>query len=136
MDGAMILRLIPAILIMWLLPGCIHRRVTIHSDPPGALAKVDGKVIGYTPASYDYTWYGEREIELLRDGFETKKQLVRFDAPWYQRFPLEFFSDNFAGTHLQDHRQIRIGMQPRRRDSSTDVLERGRSLQSEANHGL
>ena len=132
----MLLRFFPAILIMLLLPGCVHRRVTIYSDPPGALAKVDGKVIGYTPASYDYTWYGEREVELLRDGYETQKQLIRFGAPWYQRFPLEFLSDNLAGTHLQDHRQVRIGMQPRRRDSSTDVLQRGRSLQSEANHGL
>ncbi len=136
MDATMLLRLFPAILIVLLLPGCFHRRVTIFSDPPGALAKVDGKVIGYTPASYDYTWYGEREIELLRDGYETQKQLIRFGAPWYQKFPFEFLSDNFAGTHLQDHRQVRIGMQPRRRDSSTDVLQRGRSLQSEANLGL
>ena len=131
----MLLRLFLSILML-LLPGCIHRRVTIHSDPPGALAKVDGKVIGYTPASFDYTWYGEREIELLRDGYETQKRLIKFDSPWYQWLPWEFLSDNFAGTHIQDYRQVRIGMQHRQRDSSTDVLQRGRSLRSEANHGL
>ncbi len=133
--ATMLFRLLPVI-PMLLLPGCVHRRVTILSDPPGALAKVDGKVIGYTPASFDYTWYGEREIELLKDGYETQRQLIKFSAPWYQRFPFEFLSDNFAGGRLQDRRQVRIGMQRRRRDSSADVLQRARSLRSEANHGL
>ncbi len=37
------------------LTGCVHRRVTINSYPQGALVKVDGKDIGYTPASFDFT---------------------------------------------------------------------------------
>lgn len=132
----MLSRLFPAILLLLLLPGCVHRRVTIVSNPPGALAKVDGKVIGYTPASFDYTWYGEREVELLKDGYETQKQLIKFGAPWYQRFPFEFFSDNLALKHIEDRRQIRISMQPRVRDSSTNVLGRADALRSEAYHGL
>jgi hypothetical protein len=135
-DATMLLRLFLPILMLLLLSGCVHRRVTIHSDPPGALAKIDGKVIGYTPTSFDYTWYGERRIELLKDGYETQSQLINFGAPWYQRFPFEFLSDNFAGTHIQDRRQVRIGMQPRRRDSSADVVRRADSLRSEATHGL
>ncbi|MCH2213208.1 MAG: PEGA domain-containing protein [Fuerstiella sp.] len=132
----MLPRLFLPVLLLMLLSGCVHRRVTIHSDPPGALAKVDGKVIGYTPTSFDYTWYGERRIQLLKDGYETQTRLIRFDAPWYQRFPFEFLSDNFAGTQIQDHRQVQIGMQPRRRDSSKDVVRRADSLRSEATHGL
>jgi len=116
--------------------GCMHRRVTIYSDPLGALVKVDGRVIGYTPASFDFTWYGTREVQLLKDGYETQTQQLRVDAPWYQRFPLDFVSDNFAGTHIRDDRQISIRLQPRRRESSTDVIQRGRSLRSEAIHGL
>lgn len=135
-DAIMLSRLLSVVLMSLLLPGCVHRRVTIHSDPAGALAKVDGRVIGYTPASFDYTWYGEREVELLKEGFETQKQLIRFGAPWIQRLPFEFLSDNIAGSHIQDHRQVRIRMQPQRRDSSADVLQRARALRSEANHGL
>ncbi|MEJ7595900.1 MAG: PEGA domain-containing protein [Planctomycetaceae bacterium] len=77
--------------------GCVHRRVTINSYPSGALVKVDGKDIGYTPASFDYTWYGTREVQLLRDGYETHTELVEIPAPWYQKFPLDFVSDNFLG---------------------------------------
>ena len=123
-------------LVIVVLPGCMHRRVTVYSDPPGALAKVDGKSIGYTPASFDYTWYGTREIQVLKDGYETDTRLVTFDPPWYQRFPLDLVSDNFAGRRVDDHRQIRIPLRKVTRDSSHDVLERGRSLRSEASHGV
>mgnify|MGYP002628004879 FL=1 len=116
--------------------GCVHRRVTINSNPAGALVRIDGKDIGYTPASMDYTWYGTREVQLLKDGYETQTQLIDISAPWYQRFPLDFVSDNFLGTHVRDHRRYDFQMQPKQPDVSSDVIERGRSLRSEAVHGL
>jgi PEGA domain len=115
--------------------GCVHRRLTVNSNPPGALVRVDGKDIGYTPASIDFTWYGTREVQLLKDGYETQTQMVDINPPWYQRFPLDFFSDNFLGKHITDRRQVSFQMQPRRMDVSSDVVDRGRSLRSESLHG-
>lgn len=115
--------------------GCVHRRVTIQSNPPGALVKVDGRDIGYTPASLDFTWYGTREVQLLKDGYETHTELVNINPPWYQRFPLDFLSDNFAGRHISDHRQFSFQMRPKRIDASGDVMRRAGSLRSEALHG-
>ncbi|MCA9082635.1 MAG: PEGA domain-containing protein [Planctomycetaceae bacterium] len=128
--------LLPVLLLASTLTGCVHRRVTINSNPPGALVRVDGKDVGYTPASLDFTWYGTREIQLLKDGYETQTQLVDISAPWYQRFPLDFISDNFLGTHIRDHRHIDIPMRTRTPDDSTNLIQRGRSLRSEAVHGL
>ena len=127
--------ILPAVLLCLMQTGCMHRRITIHSDPPGALVKVDGRVIGYSPTSFDFTWYGTREVQLLKDDYETQTQQIRISPPWYQRFPLDFFSDNFAGIQVKDHRQISIRLQPAQRQSSTDIIQRGRSLRSEAMHG-
>ena len=115
--------------------GCVHRRVTINSYPQGALVKVDGKDIGYTPASFDFTWYGTREVKLLKDGFETHTEHIQIDSPWYQKFPLDFISDNFLGRHITDHRQFNFQLQPKRQDQSSDVMNRANSLRSEAQHG-
>ncbi|MEZ6128535.1 MAG: PEGA domain-containing protein [Planctomycetaceae bacterium] len=128
--------LISAILLTLLPTGCVHRRVTINSNPPGALVRIDGQDIGFTPASVDYTWYGTREVQLLKDGYETQTQLINISPPWYQRFPLDFVSDNFLGTHIRDHRRFDLQMQPRLPDIGSDVIQRGRSLRSEAMHGL
>ncbi|GAB5441866.1 MAG: PEGA domain-containing protein [Fuerstiella sp.] len=116
--------------------GCVHRRLTINSNPAGALVRIDGEDVGYTPTSVDYTWYGTREVQLLKDGYETQTHMIDVSPPWYQRFPLDFISDNFLGTHVRDHRRFDLQMQPRQTDNSDDVVERGRSLRSEATHGL
>lgn len=115
--------------------GCVHRRFTVHSNPPGALVRVDGKDVGYTPASVDFTWYGTREVQLLKDGYETQTQMVSIPAPWYQKFPLDFVSDNFLGTHVSDHRRFNFQLQPKQTDITSNVIQRGRSLRSEALHG-
>ena len=98
--------------------------------------RIDGKDVGYTPTSIDYTWYGTREVQLLKDGYETQTQLIDINPPWYQRFPLDFFSDNFLGTHIRDHRRYDLQMQPRQQDNAQNVIQRGRSLRSDALHGL
>ena len=130
------IQILIAILPLCLLQtGCVHRRVTVNSYPQGALVKVDGRDIGYTPASFDYTWYGTREVQLLLDGYETHTEMVRINAPWYQKFPLDFVSDNFLGRHVSDHREFSFQMQPKRTDMSGDVMKRAGSLRSEALHG-
>ena len=115
--------------------GCVHRRVTVNSYPQGALVKVDGRDIGYTPASFDFTWYGTREVQLLMDGYETRTEHVDINAPWYQKFPLDFVSDNFLGKHVTDHRQFTFRLEPKKIGQSHDVLQRAGSLRSEALHG-
>ncbi len=131
----MLLRRLSLFLLCCALSGCVHRRVTILSDPPGALVRVDGRVIGYTPASFDFTWYGEREIQVLKDGYETQTQLVKLSAPWYQWFPFEFLSDNFAGKHIEDRRQVMIRMPPRRQASPERVTQRADAMRLDATHG-
>ena len=49
--------------------GCVERRYTIRSNPPGALVYVNGEEIGTTPVSRSFTYYGDRDITLIQDGF-------------------------------------------------------------------
>ena len=129
------LYLVIACLLVLTQVGCVHRRVTVNSYPQRALVNVDGRDIGYTPASFDFTWYGTREVQLLMDGYETHTEMVNINSPWYQKFPLDFVSDNFLGHHVTDHRQFAFQLQPKRLDMSSDVMKRAGSLRSEALHG-
>ena len=116
--------------------GCVHRRLTINSNPAGALVRIDGQDIGYTPASIDYTFYGTREVQLVKDGYETQTQLIDINPPWYQRFPLDFISDNLLGTHIRDQRQFNLQMRPKSTAQAEGIINRGRSRRSDAVHGL
>jgi hypothetical protein len=112
--------------------GCMHRRLTVRSEPPGALVLVDGEEVGFTPTSIDYTYYGTREITLQKDGYKTLTTPVKLATPWYQVFPLEFVTDNFALTKINDRREISYALAPEQLEPRQDLEDRANNLRSEA----
>src|SRR5690242_5982716 len=62
----------------------VRRRLNVNSNPPGALVYDDNQQIGTTPCSVDFTYYGTREIRLIKPGFETLTVNQPFPAPWYE----------------------------------------------------
>lgn len=116
--------------------GCMHRRMTIQSNPPGALVLLDGKELGYTPISADFTYYGTREVTLMKDGYETLTINQPVIAPWYQHFPLDFFSDNLAGRKIRDRRNYAYQLQPKVRVPQPNLIDRANNLRSEAHTGF
>jgi len=115
-------------------PGCVHRRMTIESNPAGALVLVDGKEIGYTPVSMDFTYYGTREVTLIKDGFETQTFPAKLRTPWYQHIPLDFFSDNLSPVPITNRQRFQYQLTPRNlsRDTDETLLNRGNAFRSEA----
>ena len=107
----------------------------IVSNPPGAMALVDGKEIGYTPASMDFTWYGSRNVTLIKDGYETKTELVTMAAPWYQWPVIEFFTDNFSPHRITDRRYFNFDLQPKQMVPDEELRDRARQLRSETQFG-
>ena len=51
--------------------GCVRRRMTVRSNPPGAVVFVDERRLGVTPVSTSFTYYGTRDVRLMKDGYET-----------------------------------------------------------------
>ena len=115
--------------------GCVSRRTTIVSNPPGAMTLLDGREIGYTPASADFIWYGTRQVTLIKDGFETKTDLVTIPAPWYQWPVIEFFADNFSPKRVTDRRVFNFDLQPKQIIPDEELRARARQLRSEAQIG-
>jgi hypothetical protein len=128
------LLLFAALLLIAAGSGCVSRRFTVISDPPGALVEVDGQRIGVTPVSMDFTYYGTRNITLSKPGYQTLSVEQPQRKPWYQVFPLEFFSDNFALTHITDRHAFNYRMTPSNPDSENPgtLIERGRNFRSQA----
>lgn len=94
---------------------------------------VDGEEIGYTPCSLDYTYYGTREIRLIKDGYETLTVKQPLKTPWYQVFPLEFVSDNLALRKINDYRDFSYRLQPQVIVPTQELFDRARNLRAESN---
>lgn len=124
-----------AILMCLAATGCVHRRVTLRSDPPGARVFVGEREIGHTPASFDFTWYGTEEVTLLKDGYEPETQHIKIPTPWYQVPPLDFVTDNLLPLRIKDKHDFTFQLRPRVLVPDNELLQRGNALRSEAQLG-
>src|SRR5439155_18204145 len=75
--------------------GCVKRRYTIRTDPPGATVIVNNEEIGRTPVSRSFTFYGDREITMIMDGYKTQRVIQPIKSPWYDNYLTEVFTENF-----------------------------------------
>jgi len=112
--------------------GCVQRRMTIRSNPPGALVYVDDYQIGTTPVSHDFVYYGTRKIRLVKDGFETLTVRQPFPIPWYEIFPLDFVSENLVPWEIRDERVVDLAMEPAASTPPEDVMVRGEQVRRAA----
>jgi len=113
-------------------PGCVRRRMTIRSNPPGAVVYVDGYEIGTTPVSHNFTYYGTRKIRLVKNGYETLTVLQPIPAPWYQIPPLDFITENLVPGELRDRRALNYPLVPQKMVPTEELLGRAEGLRSRA----
>ncbi len=115
------------------LGGCVQRRMMIRSNPPGALVYVDDYEIGTTPVSHNFTYYGTREIRLVKDGYETLTVKQPIPAPWFQVPPLDFVTDNLLPAEIRDERAVTYNLSPQVIVPTDSLMARADSLRQDAN---
>jgi hypothetical protein len=120
--------LVVAISLCALQGGCVRRRMTICTNPPGAQVYIDDYPIGTTPISANYTYYGKRKIRLVRDGYETMTILQPVSTPWYEIPPLDFVSENLVPVEIQDRRTFSYQLTPQAVVPTQQLVDRAEQL--------
>ena len=108
----------------------MERRYTLRTDPPGALAIVNGEEIGPTPVSRSFYYYGDREITFLLDGYETKTVIQPIKAPWWDNLVTEFFTRKPLAVHLRDEREFKYQLSPAQQPQAADLKDRAEQVRS------
>jgi hypothetical protein len=114
------------------LSGCVERRYTIRSDPPGALAIVNAEEKGTTPVSSSYAYYGQRSVRLVKDGYEPLEIVQDFPAPWYDNYLTEFFTENVIPYPFRDERTFTYKLKPEGTTDKAQLLSNAEALRAEA----
>ncbi len=88
--------------------GCVTRSITVETNPSNAQVYIDDKLVGESPVTIPFTFYGTRKIMIeKRDDDEklTHERTTSFEkikAPVYEIFPLDFFSELVWPGKLKD----------------------------------
>jgi hypothetical protein len=94
-----------------LLGGCVERTMTIKSDPPGALVYLNDQEVGRTPITRDFVWYGDYQVEVRKEGYETLKTHKWVKAPGYLWVPFDFFVE-LSPFMVKDHHDMAFALKP------------------------
>lgn len=116
--------------------GCVRRRMTVRTNPPGAMVSVDNQVMGVSPAATPFVYYGTREFRIESDGYRTETIRRRFKPPWYQWPGIDFVTETLWPGEFRDERIIDVTLVPKTVPATEEVIARANGLRKQAVAGV
>ena len=113
-----------------LLSGCVEQRFVVTTDPPGAVVLRNGQPLGQSPVDDHFVYYGVYHFTIILDGYETLQVDQDIPAPWYEYFPLDFFSENVIPWMLPDVRRFHYKLEPRRMVNTNELIQDAQNLRN------
>jgi len=110
--------------------GCVERTLTITSNPSGALVYLNDQEIGRTPIKRDFLWYGNYDVALRKEGYETIKSQQNVRAPIYQIVPLDLFAE-LSPFQFKDDQAFDYTLTPTRPADPQALLQRAAEMKGE-----
>ena len=91
--------------------GCVEQTLDIQSDPPGALVYLNDQEVGRTPLKRDFKWYGDYDVQVRLEGYQTLRTHRRITAPIWNWVPLDLLA-NVLPIPFKDHQSMSFSLQP------------------------
>ena len=111
--------------------GCgVQRTLVLESEPPGALVYLNDEEVARTPAEVPLKWYGEYEVALRKEGYETLHAERWVMAPWWQWPPFDLVAE-LMPVRLHDRQRLSFELTPAAA-SDEGLLDRGEALRVRA----
>lgn len=71
------------------LAGCAQKVIEITTEPSGAVVTLNDVPVGRTPLQTEFTYYGDYDIQIRKEGFEPIRTKATAWTPLYERPPLD-----------------------------------------------
>ena len=118
-----------------LLAGCVRRTLTVRTEPEGARGFLNDYEVGTSPVSVDFTWYGDYDVIVRKDGYETLKTHHEIKPPWYQVPPVDFVAELLVPFEIHDEREASFTLRPMEKIDPETLLQDAVELREQAIYG-
>lgn len=121
------------VLLPPLLCGCIERTLTIRTEPEGARVYLNDQDVGQSPVTVPFTWYGDYDVVVRKEGYETLRTNHRLHTPWYEMPGVDFFTECLIPFTVRDHHEFPLyALKPRTLPEQDDVVLRAEEMRERA----
>ncbi len=110
-----------------ILGGCVERNLTINTEPQGAMVVLNDEEIGNSPVTVSFEWYGDYNVRVSKEGFETLKTHRKLKAPWYDGFPFDFLT-LLNPERTVDEYEWTFELEPKKEVSRKELIQKAQEL--------
>jgi hypothetical protein len=118
-------------LALIILAGCVERRLTINTEPQGAMVVLNDQEIGTSPVTVPFNWYGDYWVRIHKNGYELLDTHRKLKAPLHDHFPLDFFTQILYPGHIVDAYEWTFALSPQEYPARAELIENGEFLRSQ-----
>lgn len=112
---------------------CVERTLTINTEPQGATIVLNDQEVGQSPVRVPFTWYGDYDIIIRKDGHQTVRTHQRIHAPWYQWPFIDLISECLIPFTIHDDRVLETYvLDPYEPPDKNDLLRRAEEMRTSA----
>ena len=129
---SLVLVAMATILLSVLASGCVRRTIRITSEPPNARVFLNDQELGPTEVSTEFLWYGDYDVVIRMEGYETLMTNWRLKRPWYQYIPIDFIAEVMWPGEFHDVHSRHFVLSRRVDPTSEELIERAQELRVRA----
>lgn len=114
-----------------LLTGCVERRLTINTEPQGAIVTLNDQEIGVSPVTVPFNWYGDYWVRISKDGYETLNTHRKLKAPLHDYPPFDFFAEILYPGRIVNTYEWTFDLAVKEYPTRDELIEQGQSLRTQ-----
>jgi len=114
-----------------LLAGCVERKLTINTEPQGALVMLNDEEIGTSPVTVSFEWYGDYWVRISKQGYETLNTHRKLKGPWYDKFPFDFFAQIISPDRIIDSYEWTFKLEPKKQIDREELIKKAEELKKQ-----
>lgn len=117
--------------VIMALGGCVERKLTINTEPAGAIVMLNDEEVGLSPVIVSFEWYGDYNVRISKEGFETLKTHRKLKAPWYDAFPFDFFAQLVTPKRIVNSYEWTFELSPRKEIPREELIKDAEELKEQ-----
>jgi hypothetical protein len=125
------LLLVVSVIAAIILGGCVERKLTINTEPQEALVVLNDEEIGQSPVTVSFEWYGDYNVTIRKEGYETLKTHRKLKGPWYDRFPFDFFAGVLSPKRIVDSYEWTFTLAPQEYPTREELIQNAEGLRKQ-----
>ena len=117
-------------LALIVLAGCVERKLTINTDPQGAMVLLNDQEIGTSPVTVPFNWYGDYWVRIHKEGYETLDTHRNLQAPLHDHPPFDFVAQVLYPGQIVDAYDWTFELSPKEYPTREELIENGAVLRN------